>query len=83
MGAAQKTVLHPFHFTRDEINTQRGRVTCPRSGGGRTGPELGALSLTRTFSAPSRTSALCLVRPSCSSTHGSVCLYLHGFSFNV
>lgn len=36
-------MLYPLHVTSDEINTQRGTVTCPRSHSthsGRTGPEL-------------------------------------------
>lgn len=49
---------YPFHVTSDEINSERRRVTCPRSHSthdGRRGPELGSL--------PSCPSLLSLVSP--------------------
>lgn len=69
--SSQETMLHPLHFTSDELNTQRGRVTCPRSHSthhGRRGPELTSPNMIQVFSPRSHAHLLSRVHPSCFST---------------
>ena len=78
---------YPFHVTSDEINSQRGTVTCPRlhsTYNGKRGPEFRSLNLIRSsLRLPAPPCSVLSALPTFKHSQEDLPVTLCGFSFNL